>query len=114
MLNNETPNEWKRKCKLFRTVVKEDKYNSETLQKGEETELSLCIQPVNDKALLEEYGISHTGSIQAVVYDFDLAIKRFDIIAYCGDEYKIKGIKSFPSYRLIIAERIDKREQKQF
>lgn len=110
MLKHETPREWKRPCVLYSVTSETDDYNCEKPKKDYGIELSLCWQPINDEALLKEYGISHTGSIQAVLYDFDIAVKPFDIIQYADDEYEIKGIKLFLSYRLIIAERIDKRE----
>lgn len=113
MLNHETPDEWKRHSTLYSVISETDDYGCETLKKGSCTGLHVCWQPINDEALIKEYGISHTGSIQAVLYDFEIVVKPFDIVRYAGDEYEIKGIRHFLSYRLIIAERIDKREQKQ-
>lgn len=113
MLNHETPNEWKRHSTLYPVVSVTDDYGCQTLKKVEGIDLYLCWQPITDEALLKEYGFSHTGSIQAVLYDFDTHVKPFDIVEYEGEEYEVKGIKRFLSYRLIIAERVDKREQKQ-
>lgn len=107
LLQNETPQEWKRKCLICPTEVKKDKYNSETLTVLDPIyEVDLCIQPVTDETVIKEYGLSHTGGIQTVVYDKSCEIKPLYVLRCDGEDYSIKGIKQFLSYRLVIAERV--------
>ena len=107
LLRNETPQEWKRKCLICPTKAEKDKYNSETLTTLPPiSEIDLCIQPVTDETVIKEYGLSHTGSIQTVIYDENCEIKPLYVIRCNGEEYSVKGIKQFLSYRLVIAERV--------
>ncbi|MBQ8503348.1 MAG: hypothetical protein IJ491_03620 [Clostridia bacterium] len=107
MLQNETPQEWKKKCLICPTKAKKDKYNSETLTVLDPIcEVELCIQPVTDEAVIKEYGLSHTGSIQTVVYDENCEIKPLYVLRCYDEDYSVKGIKRFLSYRLVIAERV--------
>lgn len=108
LLQNETPQEWQRRCLICPTEVKKDKYNSETLTILDTVcEIDLCIQPVTDETVIKEYGLSGTHSIQTVVYDRNCEIKPLYVIRCNGEDYRVKGIKQFLSYRLVIAERVN-------
>lgn len=107
MLQNETPSEWKSECFLYPTEIKKDKYNCEKrVMLDKPTKLELCVQPVEDEATIQEFGLSHNGSVQAVVYDKDVEITSFYILSCNGEKYEIKCIKQYLSYRLIVAERM--------
>lgn len=111
-MNFNTPEEWKSESVLYPTTVKKDRYNCETLETATDgTVLRLAWRPVTDEATIEEYGIHHKGGIKAALFDVSVSVKLFDIIVYDGGRYEVKGIKKYPSYRLIIAERVGDHEQ---
>lgn len=110
----DTPEEWKSESVLYPTTVKKDRYNCETFETSKDgTALSLCWRPVTDEATIEEYGIRHKGGIKAALFDFSVSVKSFDIIVYNGGRYEVRGVKKYPSYRLIIAERVGDYEPQQ-
>ena len=96
---------------LYPTTVKKDRYNCETLETAKDgTVLRLAWRPVTDEATIEEYGISHKGGVKAALFDLNVAVKAFDVICYDGGRYEVRGIKKYPSYRLVIAERVGDHE----
>lgn len=114
MSNFKTPEEWKGECVLYPTTVKKGRYNCETFETAKDgTVLDLAWRPVTDEATIEEYGISHKGGMKAALFDFSVAVKRFDILVYDGGRYEVRGVKKYPSYRLIIAERVGDNEPQQ-
>lgn len=107
MLHNETPSEWKKTCLLYRTKAKKDKYGyAKSVPEGEPAEVQLCIQPVTDESTVKEFGLERKSGIETVVYDSTIEIEPLFILECEGVRYRVKGIKSFISYRLVIAERI--------
>lgn len=106
-MNFNTPEEWKSESVLYPTSVKKDRYNCETFEPSTDgTVLRLAWRPVTDEATIEEYGIHHKGGVKAALFESNVAVKRFDVICYDGGRYEVRGIKKYPSYRLIIAERV--------
>lgn len=113
-MNFNTPEEWKSESVLYPTSVKTDRYHCETLETSKDgTALSLCWRPFTDEATIEEYGISHKGGVKAALFDSSVTVKRFDVICYDGARYEVRGVKKYPSYRLIIAERVGDYEPQQ-
>ena len=107
MLHNETPSEWKKPCLLYKTKANKDTYGYVKSKSEEEpTEVQLCIQPVTDESIIKEFGLERKSGIETVVYDSTVEIEPLFILECEGVRYRVKGVKPFISYRLVIAERI--------
>lgn len=106
MLHNETPSEWKKTCFLYKTKAEKDTYGYVKSKPEEATEVQLCIQPVTDESIIKEFGLERKSGIETVLYDSTVEIEPLFILECEGVRYRVKGVKPFISYRLVIAERI--------
>ncbi len=93
-------------CILYKAVKTKDKYGCEKIIPSESgEEISLLLQPVTDKAVLDDYGIEYKRSLQASVFDMGIEIRHFDFLKVYDRIYNVVGIKKYPSHRLLILEK---------
>lgn len=106
MFSMETPKSWKSRCIVSKTEKVKDDYGSVTRKVTKSTAAFFCVLPVTDEATVKEFGLCREGSIQAAIFENDLEINVLDLIELSdGEVYEVRGIKKFPSYRLVVAKK---------
>lgn len=104
----------KKKINLKRTVtnvyekqIKEDRYGKETYVYPKEPTFQIKVMwvPVSSEVAVAEYGERVNEMMQACLFDNSKIVEN-DRVMIKGSLYNIISIKSYPSYRLLLAERV--------
>lgn len=96
---------FKTPCTFYKAQKTKDKYGCERITRSEDgVNIDLLLQPISDKAVLEDYGIRYERSLQASLFD-DWDIRHFDFVKIYDRMYTVVGIKKYPSHRLLILEK---------
>lgn len=107
MLNDNNFRGLRKPAVVYKTAVEKGKYGNERLKVSDSgTQINLLLLPVNDKALLEEYGVKYDVCFQTSVFDEEFELRHFYLVKTGKEYYKIIGIKKYPKHRHVILEKI--------
>jgi hypothetical protein len=94
---------------IYRSYVEEDEYGHESY--GYETDPSGILErilwsPISSEVEVAEYGERVNEMLQGCVFDDSISLKEKDRVKVGDNMYNVESIKPYPSYRLVIIERV--------
>ncbi len=94
---------------IYRSTVRQDRYGNESY--GYETEPSgtlpdMLWSPISSEVEVAEYGERVNEMLQGCVFDDDIILKEKDRVKVGDNMYNVESIKPYPSYRLVLIERV--------
>lgn len=94
---------------IYRYSVQEGRYGNETYKY--ETEPSEILEgilwsPISSEVEVAEYGERVNEMLQGCVFDDNISLKEKDRVKVGDNMYNVESIKPYPSYRLVIIERV--------
>ncbi|MDE5781488.1 MAG: hypothetical protein K2I03_08430 [Lachnospiraceae bacterium] len=92
---------------VYKKQINEDRYGNETYDYPKEPSFQIKVMwlPVSSEVAVAEYGERVNEMMQACLFD-DSEIIENDRVLIKGSFYNIISIKQYPSYRLLLAERV--------
>ena len=94
---------------IYRSYVEVDEYGHESY--GYEAAPSGIIEgilwsPISSEVEVAEYGERVNEMLQGCVFDDSISLKEKDRVKVGDNMYNVESIKPYPSYRLVIIERV--------
>lgn len=96
----------KQDSRIYYSSIVEDQYGGEKYVYSPSDEVVHVLwTPLSSEVEIAEYGERVNEMLQAVLYD-NVTIKENDRVEVNGNMYNVVSLKPYPSYRLVIAERV--------
>ena len=87
---------------IYRYFVREGRYGNETSGILE----GILWSPISSEVEVAEYGERVNEMLQGCVFDDSISLKEKDRVKVGDNMYNVESIKPYPSYRLVIIERV--------
>lgn len=94
-------------CTVVPYTIKSDRYDNEAYVYDDKNTFTISIMwlPVSSQVEIAEYGERVNEMLQGVLWSDD-TIREKDRIIVNGIAYTVVSVKPFPSYRLLLIERV--------
>ena len=92
---------------IYPKTIASDRYGNEKYTYTEASEtIEILWSPLSSESDVAEYGSRVNEMLQGVFFDNAVAISENDRVEVKGTLYLVKSIKPYPTYRLVVIERV--------